>query len=41
MCAHTKLLVFLENTVHSKVYAVACIVGVLENVILALNLLSI
>lgn len=41
MWVHTKLLTSLEITVHSKVYALACIVGVLESLILALNSLSI
>lgn len=41
VCVHVKLFMFLQNTVQGKVYTVACIVGVLENLILALNLLSI
>lgn len=41
VCVHAKLLMFLQNMVRGKVYAVVCIVDVLEHLILAINLLSI
>jgi len=40
VCVHAKLLMFLQNTVQAKVSTVAYVVGILENLILALNLLS-